>query len=124
MQTLIKPCPCHSGTDYAKCCQPLHQGQAPTKSLDLMRARYSAYALSLVDYIVQTTHSSRKLDLEAIQNFCATTQFVGLEILDTSEDTVTFKAILKQGKIDTSFVETSTFVKENGRWVYESACMN
>ena len=121
---MSQSCPCHSGLDYQKCCEPFHLDKAPDSPLELMRSRYSAYALCLVDYIVKTTHSSRRLDLQAIEDFCKSTQFVGLEILDVTEDTITFKALLTQGKIDTSFIETSFFTKENGKWVYHSACMN
>lgn len=88
-----------------------------------MRSRYSAYALGLVDYIVQTTHSkSRPADLaawkEEIQAFCQQTDFVGLEIEEAVGNEVTFYARLKRGAIDVSFREKSTFVEEDGRLTY------
>ena len=56
MHTDSIPCPCHSGKKYQECCQPYHTGKLPENALALMRSRYSAYALHLADYIMQTTH--------------------------------------------------------------------
>ena len=50
-----EPCPCHSGRTYGACCRPWHHGApAPTPEA-LMRSRFAAYALGLVDHIVATT---------------------------------------------------------------------
>jgi SEC-C motif-containing protein len=122
-------CPCHSQKIYSDCCQPYHQNALPKTALALMRSRYSAYALGLTDYIVQTTHPSNpnfKLSLEEwkkqIKQFSANTAFIGLEILEFIDDPeisyVTFKAELKQGWNDASFVEKSRFLKVKGRWLY------
>ena len=93
-----------------------------------MRSRYSAYALSEINYIIETTHpdnpdstvpiTQRK---QQIKNFCKNTQFKGLEILNAEGFTVTFKAILVQGGRDASFVEKSEFAQLNGRWFYLKA---
>ena len=48
-------CPCQSGLRYKRCCRPLHQGAPAPSPEALMRSRYSAYALGLVDYIIDTT---------------------------------------------------------------------
>lgn len=90
-----------------------------------MRSRYSAYALGLWDYIIETTHSKnpeaqteRELWKGQILDFSKGTDFLGLEILGTSNDTVKFKALLKQNERDATFIENSKFKKENGRWKY------
>ncbi|NDE82074.1 MAG: zinc chelation protein SecC, partial [Chlamydiia bacterium] len=49
-------CPCGTGNSYKLCCEPFHQGQLPDSALQLMRSRYSAYALCLPAYIISTTH--------------------------------------------------------------------
>jgi len=49
-------CPCSSGLPYAECCGPLHSGEAAATALDLMRSRFSAYALALPDYLLSTWH--------------------------------------------------------------------
>lgn len=94
-----------------------------------MRSRYSAYALHEYKYIIATTYpksplyqKNQKLWLESIQSFCAKTQFIKLEIIESKleekESYVTFIAYLKQGNQDASFKEASRFLKENGQWYY------
>ena len=118
-------CPCHSGLPYKTCCQPLHLGKTASNAEELMRSRYAAYALNLPDYIIKTTHPDNPAYLSDHQKwtselltFSETTQFTGLEILDSHEDdreaTVTFKAMLKQNGQDASFTEKSRFLKEKG----------
>ncbi len=97
-----------------------------------MRSRYAAYALGLVDYIMQTTdpdgplwRGDRLAWGEDIQRFSESTRFQGLTIQDASSDTgewatVTFYATLRRGENDVSFGEKSTFRLINGRWHYTS----
>ena len=73
-------CPCDSDLSYASCCQPWHQGYqtgqaAPTPEA-LMRSRYSAYVLGLLDYLLATWHPSTApgdLELDAVK-------WLGLEV--------------------------------------------
>ena len=125
-------CPCHSGKNYEDCCQRYHLGTALPEPEALMRSRYSAYALGLVDYILATTHPEHPLWQEekektrkSIAGFGQNTIFEGLMILENlpvsdKESYVTFKAILKQDGRAASFTEKSLFIKENGRWLYAS----
>jgi len=96
-----------------------------------MRSRYSAYALSLADYILKTTHPNNPdyMDETAIwkQNifdFCHNTQFLGLKISEFIDGEtvayVTFEAILDSG----SLKEKSRFLKEDGQWLYENGCFD
>lgn len=123
------PCPCKSEKDYADCCKPFHQGRLPDTALQLMRSRYSAYALCLTDYIIHTTHPNNpafqhnKVEwAQSISEFCLNTEFKNLEILNFEEKgsfaTVTFVAHLVQGAKDVSFTEKSFFEKLNGKWLY------
>lgn len=123
------PCLCCSGKQYAHCCKPFHQGQWPATALELMRSRFSAYALGLSDYIIQTIHPGShqyKHDArqwaEEIAQFSANTEFKKLEILQFHENkrfaTVTFVAHLTQMGKDTSFTERSHFEKVKGKWLY------
>ena len=127
-----KLCPCHSSLSYKECCRPYHLGELPPTALAQMRARYSAYALGLVDYIVKTTHPSHPECKDRplaewrlnIERFSKQTAFDGLKILDFSEDeakgTVTFTAILSSNGDDLTFSEMSYFEKKGGRWLYKS----
>lgn len=121
------PCPCHSGEKYKRCCFPYHKGILPSNALKLMRSRYCAYALDLPHYIIATTHPNN-IDYtdetsawkEQIRAFSLNTQFSGLTISEfidgESVAYVTFEAMLN----GTVFREKSCFLKENGKWFYES----
>lgn len=136
MSLSIKPnakCPCHSGKTYRDCCKPVHDDpRAATTAEALMRSRYSAFALVLVDHLVATLHPSHpdaKLDRAALARAFADSarghKYTGLTILDSSEDgdraTVTFRARLFERGRDRSFTERSTFVKTDTGWQYASA---
>ena len=94
-----------------------------------MRSRYSAYAKGIVDYILETTHpdhpdAKRPEDVrrKEIEEFCHTTVFKGLKILDVREGDmkgmVKFTAYLYMDGKDFSFTEKSTFEKVLGKWLY------
>ena len=96
-----------------------------------MRSRYSAYQMGNVAYIIETTHPNNSLfqkkrnEIEdGIRHFSSTTKFEGLQILEFLDGEkkafVSFYAILQQEGHDASFKEKSCFLKENGRWLYES----
>jgi SEC-C motif-containing protein len=121
------PCPCHSGKKYKQCCQPYHKGILPSDAVRLMRSRYSAYALGLAEYIMATTHPNNpdctedtKMWRQSILSFSESTRFLRLtinEFIDgEGEAFVTFEAILDGGILK----EKSRFIKEGGKWLYES----
>jgi SEC-C motif-containing protein len=94
-----------------------------------MRSRYSAYALGLVDYVIDTTDPEGPLcqpDRAAwaadVRRFCTSTRFSGVEIRSSHErgdvGEVTFFAKLRRGGRDVSFAERSLFVRIDGRWLY------
>lgn len=133
-------CPCGTSLPYANCCGKYHgdpngTGHAksfPENALLLMRSRYAAYALGLTDYIISTTHpqnphymENKALWKKQILAFTEGTLFEGLDILEfidgQVEAFVTFTAHLHQKgpqKQNVSFTEKSSFVKENGKWLY------
>ena len=92
-----------------------------------MRSRYSAYALGLSTYIMDTTHPDNvdyTLDREkwkkSIEDFSRNTQFLGLTIGEVIEKEsvayVTFDAQFDQG----SMKEKSRFYRNGDKWLYES----
>lgn len=94
-----------------------------------MRSRYSAYALSNAEYIIQTTHplnpsytSDRQKWQNDILTFSKNTSFEDLEIHDFEEHEnwayVTFTAYLSQDSQDATFTEKSRFEKVKGKWLY------
>ena len=122
-------CPCYSGKPYANCCHKYHNGILPENALVLMRSRYSAYALGLADYIIETTHPQsphfvldKKQWLYQIRAFSRQTNFDGLEILETQtsddEAFVAFVAHLSKDNVDLTFTEKSRFLKHGLAWKY------
>lgn len=127
-------CPCHSGKPYEECCKPYHDGAFAPNALALMRSRYSAYALGLSSYIMNTTHPDnvqtkepRQKWKDGIELFSNMTSFDGLEILSFTDGektaTVVFRAILTQDGKDISFTEESLFNKMGKRWLYRDAAL-
>ncbi len=126
----MKKCFCGSTLSYQICCQPYHKHvKYPDDSLVLMKSRYSAYALSLVDYIIETTDpqsSIYRLDHQSWKHqmliFCSTTTFKQLEILDYIPGAhmafVIFIAYLSQHNCDATFTEKSTFIRRDNLWLY------
>jgi peptide deformylase len=127
----IKKCPCFSGESYDKCCKTLHLGKKAENARQLMRSRYSAYALCMPDYIINTTHPAspeyhedRAKWKRAISSFSQSTKFEGLDLVDFQENgntaMVIFVAKITQKKRDESFTEKSFFEKIHGRWYYRT----
>ena len=48
-------CGCGSAQSYEACCQPCHEASLATEPLALIRARYTAYAYRLPDFLIDTT---------------------------------------------------------------------
>jgi len=121
-----RDCPCHSGLRYNVCCRPLHTGEAAAARAEtLMRSRYSAFALGLGSYLVETlaaahpdrSRPSAKLARE-LGHAHRTQRYMGLTIFSARPDEVLFHArIFVQGR-DQSFVELSSFVREADGWRY------
>ena len=123
-------CPCGSLKKYKKCCKPFHDKITfPKTALELMKSRFSAFAVLIADYIIFTTHENNsdyisylKSWNQDIMNFSKNTRFERLEILDfiegEVESFVTFKATLFQDNTDISFIEKSRFLKVEDKWFY------
>ncbi|WP_461487496.1 YchJ family protein [Pedobacter sp.] len=114
-------CACSSGKTYAECCQPFHLGTiCPRTPEQLMRSRYSAYTLNLVDYLWETTHPlKRYLHSKAdIESWAKANHWLRLEIVQAFNAVVEFKAFYQQGLRQFVHHERSTFKKEVGKWYY------
>ena len=119
------PCPCrlpHPLPNYADCCGRFHAGAAMAPDAEaLMRSRYSAYVLSLTDYLLATWHpSTRPATLEPDP---AGLKWLGLEVrrhvvADADHASVEFVARSKLGGRAHRLHEFSRFVREDGRWYY------
>ena len=118
-------CPCGSGLDYAACCAPLHDGQRSAQSpLELMRSRYSAYALGKGRYLVDTTLAEKRHEEDAalIEEHARHTRWLKLEIIASGEEgdtgMVEFKAYYTEGGSIGVLHERSRFLRVGGLWYY------
>lgn len=126
-----QPCPCGSHKKYKKCCAIFHKGSNPKTALELMKSRYSAFAVADAKYIIKTTHKEnpeynedKKAWEASILDFSYGTEFKKLDIIEfiekDDEAYVTFRVQLEQNGKDVSFQERSKFYKVDGVWKYHS----
>ena len=116
-------CPCGTGLPYPECCGRLHDGTAAAATAEqLMRSRYSAFAVGDPAYLLATWHPTtrpRQLELDP------QVRWTGLEVLATSaggllaaEGTVEFRAHWVAGGQRGAQHENSRFAREDGAWRY------
>jgi SEC-C motif-containing protein len=119
-------CPCGSGQVYDDCCARFHRASASAPTAEaLMRSRYSAFALADPDYLLATWHpSTRPVRLELDPD----RSWTWLVVLETSAGNVfdsagkvRFVAHYALGGRRGVQQETSTFVRQRGRWFYVGA---
>jgi SEC-C motif-containing protein len=125
-------CPCQSGKKYKKCCRPVHTGVLLPDPPALVRARYSAYALGLIDFLMQTTHPegphyNPRADRwrATLESFCLTNRFLGVQIVSAEGDRVLYRAELEHvvnGLL--VYTEDCEFRQVNGRWKYFDGVIN
>jgi SEC-C motif-containing protein len=115
-------CPCGSNDLFSNCCQPKIEGkQKANTSEELMRSRYSAYAISAIEYLIETTYKTIRKDqsYKEIEQWSKENRWQKLEVLKSTENTVEFKAyFLDDSKKQQIHHEKSTFIFENGSWFY------
>lgn len=113
-----KPCPCGLPQNYSDCCGSLHNGAKATTPEQLMRSRFSAFALGLTDYLLATWHPRTRPRLDLSDN----PEWVKLEVLETRERAdngfVHFRAFYRVDGELGILEEKSDFVRENGIWFY------
>ncbi|GAB3695953.1 YchJ family protein [Saccharopolyspora tripterygii] len=119
----VNLCPCGLGEPYDDCCGPLHAGEREAATAEqLMRSRYSAFAVGDADHLLRTWHPRTRpaeLDLDPAQ------RWLRLEIVDRSgggpfdtEGTVDFRAHYRHRGATSSLAEHSRFTREGKTWLY------
>ncbi|OBA88569.1 zinc chelation protein SecC [Mycobacteriaceae bacterium 1482268.1] len=115
-------CPCGSGEQFGRCCLPLHAGERQAATAEeLMRSRYSAYAVGDLDYVWRTWHPrTRPETLNPSDDV-----WTGLEILDAvagqpDDDmgVVEFRAHYRRNRRTGVVHERSRFAVRARRWLY------
>lgn len=115
-------CYCGNNVSFQNCCEPYIRGikNAPTAET-LMRSRYSAFATGAADYLVNTTHISKRRfhNKKDILDWSQANKWLKLEVLASTENTVTFKAYYLDENLKAQVhYEHSTFKLENEKWFY------
>ena len=120
---VARRCPCGTGLPVAECCGPLLDGLRTAATAEqLMRSRYTAFALGDAGYLLATWHPrTRPAALEIDPDV----RWTGLDVLARSggspletEGTVEFRAHhVLDGRAGAQH-ERSRFVRERGRWRY------
>jgi SEC-C motif domain protein len=117
-----RTCYCGSHKSFATCCELYIKGiQKPETAEALMRSRFSAYATNQIDYLLETTHVSQRkyYSKVEIKLWATSNKWINLEIMNTTENTVTFKAYFLDDKLLAQIHhEKSAFIFENGSWFY------
>jgi len=119
-------CPCLSGLPYAECCEPLHRGDAAAPTAEqLMRSRFSAFAVGDAAYLLATWHPRTRPRELALDDDL---RWYRLDIIDRTaggpldaQGEVEFEAYWRSPDDRGSQRERSRFVREGGRWYYLDA---
>lgn len=122
-------CYCFSGGNYTDCCQPFIEGKTkPQTAEELMRSRFSAYAVCAVEYLLRSTHPSVRKHHNAteIETWAKSNSWEKLIIISKSDGeakdkngTVEFKAyFLDENGQPQIHHELSNFRKELGKWFF------
>ncbi len=124
-------CPCGSNRGFTQCCEAFIQGNAaPERAEQLMRSRFTAYAIGEIDYLRDSLlpREQKTFDYAAVAAWAAANHWTRLEIhhCDKGEagdlrGYVLFTAhYLSMGQLH-AHRELSLFRKKSGRWYYVKA---
>ena len=118
---LVMLCPCGSTLLFNDCCQPLitHK-QAAISAEQLMRSRFSAYAIKNGQYIFDTYGASPQLkqSVHEIQSWADECVWLALKIHHVTENTVEFSAFYVIDNTLCELREKSNFALEESLWRY------
>lgn len=118
-------CPCTTYKLYKDCCKKAHENiHTVTTPEILMRSRYSAFVMANIDYLQKSHHSSTRpsnVEKKEILTWTKSVEWVKLDVLKSTENTVEFKAFFYENNSLNMIHENSSFVKESNRWVYKDA---
>ena len=112
-------CPCGSQQALSHCCQPIHQNPALASHPEqLMRSRYSAHVLGLVDYVVATYHPSchaedhRDAIADSVNSHWFGLKVINSEIATSGEGFVEFEAYYQDGDEQYCWLNVLVFYKK------------
>jgi SEC-C motif-containing protein len=114
--------------DFKDCCEPLIRKETTAGTAEqLMRSRYTAYVLTEIDYLAQTTHPDHRADFDpkAARNWSENSEWKELEIVaaegggpEDEEGIVEFIARFSSKAIIQNHHERAEFKKQDGQWYF------
>ena len=114
-------CMCGLEKDFELCCgaiiNTLKEASTPQ---ELMKSRYSAYCIDDGDYLAKSAvnHHSKE-DIQEIENFSDSVEWLKLDILSAQDDIVEFKAYYRDNDGIKVLHEKSRFVQKDTLWRYK-----
>jgi len=118
----VSNCPCGQSTVAEACCAVLLTGHQSAETCErLMRARYTAYVQRNESFLIASWHPSTR---PKTVPFDALTRWIGLKVIHSqggasdASGEVEFIATFKQQGKAYKMHERSTFVREQGQWLY------
>ena len=123
----IQPCFCGSNRDFSSCCQPYINKEAPVQTAEqLMRSRFSAYALGDAQYIYDTYAKSSRAaqSVKDIDDWSQSCLWIALKIYPSAN------SVSNLNKATEQFVEFSAFyitdntlceLREKSRFILEES---
>lgn len=124
-------CPCGSGDELAQCCGPLLRDARPAPTApQLMRSRYTAYALGDLEHLLSTWHPRTRPDRAELASSLAEglvwrrlviheTRAGGPFAEEGEEAMVEFTALARTPEGQrVRMRERSRFVRRDGQWLY------
>ena len=117
-------CPCGGG-EYGSCCAPfLCRERWPETAEQLMRSRYTAFAVGDSEHLLRTWHPRTRPEVLELDE----RRWTGLQVTERVDGAVGdlmgivgFTAHWTLGAQRDSVTERSAFVRRGGRWVYLAA---
>ena len=126
-------CPCGSGEQLDACCGRYFETMTAPTAESLMRSRYSAHVLGKGQYLAETLSAKQRADFDVAEFEAAVgeVKWLNLDIRATTAGgegdevgTVEFIARCRDRNGTGVHHELSTFIRENGRWVFDDCIMN
>ncbi|MEI7946654.1 MAG: YchJ family protein [bacterium] len=121
-------CPCGSGQKFDVCCEPFLLEQAsPKTAAQLMRSRYCAYAMGVIDYLYKTSgpRVRKEFDAENSRKWAESAKWNGMEIVKTeggseTDTTGTVEFIARYAVKEKEFEhhEVAQFEKVDDTWAF------
>lgn len=114
------PCPC-GRADFGRCCGPILRGAPARTAEDLMRARFSAFALGDAAFVAATQAAPLSGPLPAVRWTKLKIERVEGGGSDDATGCVEFRAFFLAGRKRQVLHETSRFARRGGQWIYRDA---